>query len=70
MNAPLPALTPAQQGQVQAACATLRLAARDRFLLDLASELARSPTPLTDLDLRMAMRKLLGVVPVVREAVP
>jgi hypothetical protein len=64
MNTSLPALTPAQQQQIRAACATLRWQARDAFLLDLASELANHPTPLTDLDLRMAVRKLLGVVAV------
>jgi hypothetical protein len=62
MNAPLPQLTEAQRAQVQAACATLRLTTRDRFLLDLASALARCRQPPTDVDLRVAVRKLLGVV--------
>jgi hypothetical protein len=59
-----PHLTDAQQQQVLAALATLRMSSHDRFLLDLASELARRSPPISDLDLRVAIRTLLGVVPV------
>jgi hypothetical protein len=64
MRAPLPSLSDAQQQRVLAALATLRLSAHDRFLLELASALARSPHhPVTDLDLKVAIRGLLGVMP-------
>jgi hypothetical protein len=58
------ALTDRQREAVRAAAATLRLSARDAFLQDLAVELARCPAPISDLDLRVALRTLLGVTPV------
>lgn len=63
MRRPLPYLSDDQQKMVLAALATLRMSSHDRFLLDLSSELARHSPPITDLDLRMAIRKLLGVTP-------
>ena len=48
---------------VRAACASLRLAARDRFLQELACELARYPSHPTDADLRICIRQLLGITP-------
>ena len=64
MNArALPSLSEAQRKQVLAALATLRLSSHDKFLLDLASALARCQQPLSDLDLRIAIRQQLGVVP-------
>jgi hypothetical protein len=57
-------LTDEQMDMVRGAAATLRWAERDEFMLDLASALARCHAPVTDLDLRVAIRKLLGVVPV------
>jgi hypothetical protein len=62
MRKPL-ALTDDQMAIVRAASASLRLAARDRFLQDLACELARYPHPPTDTDLRVCIRQLLGLVP-------
>jgi hypothetical protein len=64
MSKPLPYLTDAQQRQVLAALASLRLAGHDRFLLDLASAMARCPHPVSDLDVKIAIRQLLGIVPI------
>jgi hypothetical protein len=65
MSRLLPSLTDAQQQQILAALSTLRLSGHDRFLLDLASALARCPNqPVTDLDVRIAVRQTLGVMPV------
>jgi hypothetical protein len=65
MSRPLPYLSDAQQRTVLAALASLRMSSHDRFLLDLASALAHSPNqPVTDLDVRIAIRQLLGVVPI------
>ena len=65
MSRPLPYLSDAQQKMVLAALASLRMTSHDRFLLDLASALAHSPNqPVTDLDVRIAIRQLLGVVPI------
>jgi hypothetical protein len=58
------ALTDRQREAVRAAVATLRLSARDAFLQDLAVELARCSTPISDLDLRVSLGTLLGVTPV------
>jgi hypothetical protein len=55
------ALTDEQLEVVRAAASGLRLSVRDRFMLDLASELARCSTPVSDLELRVSIRKLLGV---------
>jgi hypothetical protein len=63
MSKPPPYLTTDQQKMVLTALATLRMSSHDRFLLDLSSEMARRSPPITDLDLRMAIRKLLGVTP-------
>jgi hypothetical protein len=64
MPAHLPALTPAQEAQVLAAMATLRLSGQQQFMSDLRARLALRPKPVSDLDLRVALRQLLGVVPV------
>jgi hypothetical protein len=55
------ALTDEQMELVRTAAAPMRLSVRDKFMLDLASELARCRSPLTDADVRIAIRKLLGV---------
>jgi hypothetical protein len=55
------ALTVEQKEVVRIAASTLRLDARDHFLLDLSGELSRCRYPVTDLDLRVAIRKLLGI---------
>jgi hypothetical protein len=55
-------LTDEQMAMVRTAAAPMRLSARDRFMLDLASELARCHSPVSDLDVRICIRKLLGVV--------
>jgi hypothetical protein len=60
----LPSLTDAQQRMVLAALGTLRLSAHDKFLLELASALARSPQPISDLTVRVQVRQILGTVPV------
>ena len=59
----LPSLTDGQQRMVLAALSTLRLSAHDKFLLELASALARCPQPVSDLYVRIAVRQILGVVP-------
>jgi hypothetical protein len=64
MPSHLPALTPAQEAQVLAAMAPLRLRGQQQFLADLRARLALRPRPPSDLDLRVALRPLLGVVPV------
>ena len=64
MRKPLPSLTDTQQRMVLAALATLRMSGHDHFLLDLASALARCKQPVSDLDLKVAIRQLLGVVPI------
>jgi hypothetical protein len=64
MSRPLPHLSDAQQRMVLAALATLRLSGHDKFLLDLASALARCNHPVSNLDVRIAVRQLLGVTPV------
>ena len=64
MDVLLPSLTPSQQQMLLAALRSLRLSGHDRFLLDLASALARCKQPVTDLDLKIALRQLLGVVPI------
>jgi hypothetical protein len=48
---------------VRTAASTLRLSARDKFLQALACELARcsNPTHPTDVDVRVAIRQILGV---------
>jgi hypothetical protein len=63
MSKPLPSLSPAQQQRVLAALRSLRLSGHDRFLLELASALARCPNPVTDLDLKVAIRQLGSVPP-------
>ena len=61
----LPSLTDSQQRMLLAALSTLRLSGHDKFLLDMACALAHSPNqPVTDLDVRIAIRQLLGVVPI------
>jgi hypothetical protein len=62
MTQPL-ALTDEQMAAVRDAAATLRLNARDKFLQALACELARcyNPTRPTDVDVRVAIRQILGV---------
>jgi hypothetical protein len=55
------ALTDAHKDMIRSATANLRWVARDKFNLDLAAALARCRTPLTDADLRVAIRQLLGV---------
>jgi hypothetical protein len=60
----LPSLTDAQQQQILAALSALRLSAHDKFLLELASALARCKQPVTDLDVRVQVRQILGTVPV------
>jgi hypothetical protein len=55
------ALTDEQMEVVRLVAAPMRLSVRDRFMLDLASELARCNSPVSDLDVRVAIRKLLGV---------
>jgi hypothetical protein len=64
MSKPSPSLTEVQQQMVLSALATLRLSAHDKFLLDLASALARCKQPVSDLDVKIAIRQLLGFVPV------
>jgi hypothetical protein len=54
-------LTDEQMQIVRTAAAKLRLSARDKFMLDLASVLARCHCPVSDTDLRAAIRQLLGV---------
>jgi hypothetical protein len=63
MSKPLPSLTPEQQVQVLSAFRSLRLSAHDKFLLELAASLARCPQPVSDLYVRIAVRQILGVVP-------
>jgi hypothetical protein len=58
-----PSLTPEQQVQVLTALRSLRLSAHDRFLLDLASALARCPQPVDDLAVKIQIRQLLGATP-------
>jgi hypothetical protein len=62
MRPPL-SLTTEQMAAVRTAASTLRLSARDKFLQALACELARcsNPTHLTDIDLRVVIRQILGV---------
>jgi hypothetical protein len=55
------ALTSEQMQIVRAAASGLRLSARDKFNLDLASALARCPNPPSDTDIRAAIRQILGV---------
>jgi hypothetical protein len=59
-----PALTEVQAEIVRSVSATLRLASRDKFLAALASQLSRCDQPLRDLDLKIAIRNLLGVTAV------
>jgi hypothetical protein len=54
-------LSDEQMELVRSAAATLRWAERDQFNLNLASALARCHAPVTDTDLRAAIRQLLGV---------
>jgi hypothetical protein len=58
------ALTDEQMRCVRSACSVLRHTARDRFLQDLAGELARLRYPLSDSDVQAAIHDLLGLVPV------
>jgi hypothetical protein len=62
MSKPLPSLTPEQQVQVLSALRSLRLSAHDKFLLDLASALARCPHPVDDLAVKIHIRQILGVM--------
>lgn len=62
MRKPLPYLSDAQQKMVLAALATLRMSSHDKFLLELSSGLARSPQPVSDLAVRIAIRQILGVM--------
>ena len=48
---------------VRTAAATLRLRGRDKFLQALAVELARCRYPPSDMDVKVAIRQLLGVTP-------
>jgi hypothetical protein len=66
MNRPLqqPSLTEFQRAQISAAVATLRFGARNAFLLDLASALARCPQPLSDRALKTTIGQLLGLTPI------
>jgi hypothetical protein len=63
MSTPL-SLTDEQMRAVRTATAVLRHTARDRFLQDLAGELARLRYPLSDGDAQRAIHDLLGLVPV------
>jgi hypothetical protein len=56
-------LSSEQMAVVKAASASLRPAARDRFLLDLASALARYPHQPSDAELHICIRQLLGITP-------
>jgi hypothetical protein len=62
MRKPL-TLSDEQMQAVRAASASLRLAARDRFLQDLACELARYPHQPSDAELHIAIRSLLRIAP-------
>ena len=53
-------LSDAQMNTVRHAAASLRWLQRDRFMLDLASTLARCHDPPTDSDLQICIRQLLG----------
>jgi hypothetical protein len=67
MNRPLHqplALTDEQARCVRTACSVLSYTARDKFLQDLAGELARRRYPLSDADVQDAVHQLLGLVPV------
>jgi hypothetical protein len=59
-----PTLSPEQARCVRTACSVLRHTARDRFLQDLACELAKRRTPLSDADVQAAISDLLGLVAV------
>jgi hypothetical protein len=61
MTATTVILTDTQKQIIRSAAANLRWVERDRFNLDLASALARCQAPVTDSDLRAAIRQLLGV---------
>lgn len=64
MSKPPPYLTADQQKLVLIALSTLRLSGHDRFLLDLSSALAHCPhQPVRDLDVKIAIRQLIGIVP-------
>jgi hypothetical protein len=54
-------LTDAQMNLVRSAASSLRWIERDQFNLNLASALARCNAPVSDTDLRAAIRQLLGV---------
>jgi hypothetical protein len=58
-----PALTEVQQQAVRVALATLRHSSRDAFLQALAGELARHRYPPSDTDVKVAIRQLLGIIP-------
>jgi hypothetical protein len=60
----LPSLTDSQQRMVLGALRSLRLSAHDNFLLELASALARSPQPISDLTIKVQIRQLLGTTPI------
>lgn len=62
MTKPL-TLSDEQMATVKAACASLRPSSHDRFLQDLACELARYPQPPSDAELHIAIRSLLRIVP-------
>lgn len=62
MSRPL-TLTDAQMEMVRVAAATLRLRGRDKFLQALAVELARYRYPPSDMDVKVAVRQLLGIKP-------
>jgi hypothetical protein len=53
-------LTDEQMDMVRSAAAPMRLSARDCFMLDLASALARCHAPVSDADLHVCIRQLLG----------
>jgi hypothetical protein len=55
------ALTDAQREMIRRAASALHWVERDKFNLDLASAFARCRHPLTDTDLRVCIRQLLGV---------